>query len=257
MRQLRKPGGLATALFVCSITLGCLLLWQSRLAVNRESLLREREVLQGKAPAVADNQVIANKIGGVAEPKSLAGEELSGSAARIRAPVGLENPSSKPEPGASDDLSREFLTAETLKRWEARIYADCHGQEIAHCESLANEFSRILQAQETLDDGWSDWMESQILQSLIDRRQENGLDKTGVKCDARGCVFFVAAKSVADLFGGPSNHDDFNRWLRSRAWNDELQSHNKLNGESSTLAWEVFGLRTEPVYIWYVVTRRY
>lgn len=148
------------------------------------------------------------------------------------------------------------LNSKVQQQWRDRIYEDCHGHEIKNCKRLISEFSRILNVRKPLDDGWSDWMEGQILQSLMSRWRENGITRVGAKCDESGCVFVVAGKSVAELFGGPAEHLGFTQWLAEQPWNDELEKHSKLNGDDSTLAWELYGLRTEPYYVWYVVTRR-
>lgn len=148
------------------------------------------------------------------------------------------------------------LTAATLQRWRDTINADCHGQGIADCKKLMQTFSRTLQADEGLEDGWSKWMETQIINSLREQASANQFEQIGAKCDASGCVFFVESGSVAEMFGGPRHHDDFTRWLRAQPWNGELQVNTKLNGDDSTLAWEIYGLATQPYRVWYVVTKQ-
>lgn len=148
------------------------------------------------------------------------------------------------------------LTSATLQRWHDTINADCHGQGIAECKSLMQTFSRTLQADEDIEDGWSEWMETQIINSLREQASANQFTQIGAKCDAAGCVFFVASRSAAEMFGGPKHHDDFNRWLGAQPWNGELEVNTKLNGDNSTLAWEVYGLSTQPYHVWYVVTKK-
>jgi hypothetical protein len=148
------------------------------------------------------------------------------------------------------------LTPATLDRWRSAINVDCHGQGITDCKSLMKIFTRTLQEAEEVEDGWSDWMEDQILDSLHERARVNRFRQIGAKCDSGGCVFFIGSKSAAEMFGGPRNHDDFTKWLGTKPWNEELQHNTKLNGDSSTLAWEVYGLATEPFFVWYIVTKK-
>jgi hypothetical protein len=100
-------------------------------------------------------------------------------------------------------------------------------------------------------------MEAEIADSLKERARELRLTQTGVKCSSEGCVFFIAAKSAGEMFEtGWQYHNEFDKWLRARHWNEWLEIHSRKNGDRSSLAWRVVGLRTKPFVNWYVVTKK-
>ena len=258
MRDSRKFALLALALLVLLIIASWLLYPRAdndqraqQADASDGGLSREESSPREVAPAIRDSDPPLD-----AKDDSLPDQKRPMPATVDRGP---ESPNAiAPEPRGEVTLDARIfpLNSATLHRWRDTINADCHGQGIAECEKLTQTFSRILLSEEVLGDGWPEWMETQIISSLREQADANQFTHFGAKCDASGCVFFVASRSASEMFGGPKYHDDFTRWLRAQPWNGELQVNTKLNGDNSTLAWEVYGLSTQPYRVWYVVTKR-
>ena len=170
-----------------------------------------------------------------------------------RTNAGLNANSQVPQAAADVELS-----ASAVAKWRQTVWADCHGQGITDCERLINIFARVLQAPEYVDDGWSDWMETQIRDSLSAKASEYKATRVNVKCAAEGCVFVLYANSAKEIFDHGWRHaNDFDRWLRHEPWNQWLEVHSRQSSKQSTLAWRVVGfLNARPFISWYVVTRR-
>jgi hypothetical protein len=167
--------------------------------------------------------------------------------------AGLNTNSQMPQVAADVELS-----ASAVAKWRQVVWADCHGQGITDCERLINTFTRVLQAPEYVDDGWSDWMETQIRDSLSAKASESQATRVNVKCTAEGCVFVLYANSAKEMFDRGWRHaNDFDRWLRQAPWNQWLEVHSRQSSKQSTLAWRVVGSPSAKPFInWYVVTRR-
>lgn len=179
----------------------------------------------------------------------------------IRAPV-ISTPGNagvaKPGNQASGS-ARVVLAATALERYRTTVWQDCHAVISREgCAKLIETFTRVLEAPDGLDDGWSAWMEDQIQGSLSAKMHEYKATFADVKCASEGCVLIVYANSAKDMFdNGWQSANEFDNWLRTQSWNDWLEPNSKLNGNKSTVEWRVVGmLNAKPFINWYVVTRR-
>ena len=150
------------------------------------------------------------------------------------------------------------LSAKDAAKWQEVVWADCHGQGIRDCRKLIDTFSRVLNAPGRVDDGWSEWMEEQLRDSLNAKAGDYQSTKTNAKCISDACVFVLYADSAGVIFDSGYQHsNDFHRWLREQPWNEWLEVHERNNGNRSTLEWRVVGsLGAKPFINWYIVTRK-
>jgi hypothetical protein len=150
------------------------------------------------------------------------------------------------------------LSAATVTQWRETVWRDCHGDIVIGCRKLINTFTKVLEAPDNADDGWSEWMEEQIRASLSAKASEYKFTRTDVKCASEGCVFILYSETSGKMFDtGYRYSNDFDKWLREQPWNEWLEVHEKQNGNRSTLAWRVVGfLKTQPFINWYIVTPR-
>jgi hypothetical protein len=131
----------------------------------------------------------------------------------------------------------------------------CPGQNIPDCSAVISLATRIASSEGNAD-GWSGWMEQQIQATLASVAEKNRFTEYGVKCNAEGCVLFVAGRNSMEIFERNwSQSDDFRNWLSKQPWIDQLAKNSGRNDWRSPLAWQVTGIDYSPFVIWYVVTR--
>jgi hypothetical protein len=101
-------------------------------------------------------------------------------------------------------------------------------------------------------------MEEQVRSSLVSVPHLDDATSAGVKCSAEGCVLFLSAKSLADGFGMDhfNGAAEFNRWLGSFPWEDELVANSRKLGAPSPFAWQIVGSDETPYIAWYIVRRK-
>ena len=137
------------------------------------------------------------------------------------------------------------------------IRRDCPGQLGSQCPEVARLAEKIIGSPDFGQDGWSEWMEREILASLLATAEENRLTHVGVKCSLDGCVFKIEAKNGVEVFEhGFDSHDIYDRWLRNRPWVEELASNKTTGGSGSVFAWQIVGRDVSPFVTWYIVRRR-
>jgi hypothetical protein len=126
------------------------------------------------------------------------------------------------------------------------------------CKRLIETFTQVLESPEHGEDGWSEWMEQQIRDSLSAKMREYKSTASQVKCSDEGCVFVVYSQSRAEMFDTAwQPWTEFEQWLRKQTWNEWLDVKAASNGDKSTVAWRVVGFLDErPFITWYIVTRR-
>jgi hypothetical protein len=172
----------------------------------------------------------------------------------------MASENSPPMSETSEEVRPSFvdLSASAAVRWRQTVWEDCHGEIVIDCRRLIDTFTRVLEAPDFVDDGWSDWMEGQIRESLSTKAREYKSTRTDVKCAPEGCVFIFYSDTAKKMFHHGWRHaNDFDRWLRKQPWNEWLEVHSKQNDNKSTLSWRVVGsLSASPFINWYIVTRQ-
>jgi hypothetical protein len=166
----------------------------------------------------------------------------------------LVSTSQRPEDKAFSSGPLLKITADSI----LLLIRDCPGQMVSDCDAMGRLAARISQAPDQASDGWSDWVETEILASLSSIARANHLSEVGVKCSSEGCVILVSAKTSRDAIATPLMHDpyDLDAWLANRAWASEFSEISWKGGSRSIAAWRVIGTDSAPYLVWYVVRRR-
>jgi hypothetical protein len=125
------------------------------------------------------------------------------------------------------------------------------------CHSQAQFALKIVES-EPQADGWSDWMEDQILHDLLLAASRNHFSEVASRCSTEGCVFYVAASISTALpdRGSDAWRNEFEGWLKQREWAAELAGSRDSEPLRSFSDNRIFGSSTRPYKIWYVVRRR-